>query len=72
MESLNIWNISVVELRKDNCHSAPAGSRMEEENDMASALNVISLRTPGRARTAPTMHGIRQSGECREPPEDRT
>ena len=61
-----LFFVPVVELRKDTCRSAPVGARKGEDNDMASALNVISLRTQGRAKTAPALHGIRQSGRNRK------
>ena len=49
-----------MELRKDTCRSAPTGTRINDDHDVSVALNVISLRTPGRAKTAPTIHGIKQ------------
>ncbi|XP_053398553.1 uncharacterized protein LOC123556357 isoform X5 [Mercenaria mercenaria] len=48
-------NLLIVELRKDNCRSAPPGSCQDSDGIMDS-LSIISLRTPSRAHTAPTMH----------------
>ena len=50
----------MVELRKD-VRSAPPGSRNENTDELSGALNVISLRTPGRAKTAPSIYSVRQS-----------
>lgn len=55
-------SVVVVELRKDNCRSAPPGSR-DDVDDIMGSLSIISLRTPSRAHTAPTIHTQSNSGK---------
>ncbi|KAL4230907.1 hypothetical protein ACF0H5_011282 [Mactra antiquata] len=44
----------VVELRKDNCRSAPPGSK-QDVDDIMGSLSIVSLRTNSRAQTAPNL-----------------
>ena len=56
--------LTVVELRKDNCRSAPPCSRQENPDDIMGSMSVISLQIPSRAQTAPTGHQkMRGSGK---------
>ncbi|XP_060596380.1 uncharacterized protein LOC132750419 isoform X2 [Ruditapes philippinarum] len=55
-----VKGITLVELRKDNCRSAPPGS-CPDSNGINDSLSIVSLRTPSRAHTAPTVHSQRNN-----------